>query len=178
MSKDIMFVKIYGSQLWTWNWKPKWSLIMWWINMLFVLKKSTCIVWHLPLGKNGKFAKMIFYFLRADQDAEWKSCHKKSILATGTECKFLASWRSQTQEKWWKFLLKIFNVVQKRANKKLLLKNLFFHLLNQQSDALNSLIPSFFANSKAFSFSMIPSIGTFWLLYPTNHWKTALSIWS
>ena len=25
---------------------------------------------------------------------------------------------------------------------------------------------------------MIPSIGTFWLLYPTNHWKTALSIWS
>ena len=28
------------------------------------------MVGHLPLGKNGKFPKMIFYFLRADQDAE------------------------------------------------------------------------------------------------------------
>ena len=34
------------------------------------VKKNTSIVGHLPLGKNGKFAKMIFYFLRADQDAE------------------------------------------------------------------------------------------------------------
>ena len=33
------------------------------------VKKNTSIVGHLPLGKNGKFAKMIFYFLRADQDA-------------------------------------------------------------------------------------------------------------
>ena len=54
------------------------------------VKKNTSIVGHLPLGKNGKFAKMIFYFLRADQDAECKVV-KKSILATGTECKFLAS---------------------------------------------------------------------------------------
>ena len=36
------------------------------------VKKKTCIVGHLPLGKNGKFAKMIFYFLRAHQDAECK----------------------------------------------------------------------------------------------------------
>ena len=54
------------------------------------VKKNTSIVGHLPLGKNGKFAKMIFYFLRADQDAECKLA-KKSILTTGTECKFLAS---------------------------------------------------------------------------------------
>ena len=72
-----------------------------------------------------------------------------------------------------------FNVVQKRANKKLLLYlYLFFHLLSQQSDALNSLIPNVFANSKAFSVSMIPSIGTFWLLSPINQQKTALPIWS
>ena len=32
------------------------------------VKKNTSI----PLGKNGKFAKMILYFLRADQDAECK----------------------------------------------------------------------------------------------------------
>ena len=36
------------------------------------VKKNTSIVGHLTLGKNGKFAKMIFYFLRADQDAECK----------------------------------------------------------------------------------------------------------
>ena len=36
------------------------------------VEKNTFIVGHLPLSKNGKFAKMIFYFLRADQDAECK----------------------------------------------------------------------------------------------------------
>ena len=36
------------------------------------VKKNTSIVGHLPLGKNGKFTKMIFYFVRADQDAECK----------------------------------------------------------------------------------------------------------
>ena len=34
------------------------------------VEKNSFIVGHLPLSKNGKFAKMIFYFLRADQDAE------------------------------------------------------------------------------------------------------------
>ena len=31
------------------------------------VKKGGIIVGHLPLGKNGKFAKTIFYFLRADK---------------------------------------------------------------------------------------------------------------
>ena len=31
------------------------------------VRKNTSIVGHLPLGKNRKFAKMISYFLRADQ---------------------------------------------------------------------------------------------------------------
>ena len=43
------------------------------------VEKNTFIVGHLPLGKNGKFAKMIFYFLRADQDAECK------VVITGKE---------------------------------------------------------------------------------------------
>ena len=34
------------------------------------VKKNTSIVGHLPLGKNGEFTKMIFYFFKADQDAE------------------------------------------------------------------------------------------------------------
>ena len=50
---------------------------------------------------------------------------------------------------------------------------LLFLLLSQQSDALNSLIPDVFANSNTFSLSMIPSIGAFWLLFPTNKWKNA-----
>ena len=43
------------------------------------VKKNTSIVGHLPLGKNEKFAKMIFYFLRADQDAEFQ------VVITGKE---------------------------------------------------------------------------------------------
>ena len=46
------------------------------------VKKNTSIVGHLHLGKNGKFAKMIFYFLRADQDAECK------VVITGKEVNF------------------------------------------------------------------------------------------
>ena len=43
------------------------------------VKKNTSIVRHFALGKNGKFPKMIFYFPRADQDAEWK------VVITGKE---------------------------------------------------------------------------------------------
>ena len=39
---------------------------------LVYVKKKTSIVRHLPLSKNGKFAKIIFKFLRADQYAECK----------------------------------------------------------------------------------------------------------
>ena len=46
------------------------------------VKSNTSIVGHLPLGKNGQFAKMIFYFLRADQDAECK------VVITGKEVNF------------------------------------------------------------------------------------------
>jgi len=31
------------------------------------VKKNHKIVGHLPLGRNGKFAKTVFYFLRADE---------------------------------------------------------------------------------------------------------------
>ena len=36
------------------------------------VKKKNVIVGHLPLGKDGRFAKMLFYFLRADRYAECK----------------------------------------------------------------------------------------------------------
>ena len=43
------------------------------------VKKSNVIVGHLRLGKDGRFAKMIFYFLRADRYAECK------VIITGKE---------------------------------------------------------------------------------------------
>ena len=43
------------------------------------VKKNTSIVWRLPLGKNGKFAMVIFYFIRADQNVEYK------VVITGKE---------------------------------------------------------------------------------------------
>ena len=41
------------------------------------VKKDEKVVGHLPLGENGKFAKTIFYFLRAD------SYGKCNITVTG-----------------------------------------------------------------------------------------------
>ena len=43
------------------------------------VKKNNVTVGHLPLGKDGRFAKMIFYFLRADRYAECK------VIITGKE---------------------------------------------------------------------------------------------
>ena len=41
------------------------------------VKKDENVVGHLPLWKNGKFAKTIFYFLRGDP------CGKCNIIVTG-----------------------------------------------------------------------------------------------
>ena len=35
--------------------------------------------WHLPQDKNGRFAKMLFYFLRGEKYAEYK------VMITGKE---------------------------------------------------------------------------------------------
>ena len=39
-------------------------------NYAVYVKKNNVTVGHLPLGKDGRFAKVIFYFLRADRYAE------------------------------------------------------------------------------------------------------------
>ena len=36
------------------------------------VKKNNVVVGHLPLGCSGEFAKIIFYFLRADECSECK----------------------------------------------------------------------------------------------------------
>ena len=43
------------------------------------LKKNNAIVGHLPHSKNGRFTKMIFYFLREDKHVKWK------VIITGKE---------------------------------------------------------------------------------------------
>ena len=43
------------------------------------VKRNTSVVGHLPLDKYRRLAKMVFYFLRADQDAECK------VVITGKE---------------------------------------------------------------------------------------------
>ena len=53
------------------------------------VKKSNVIVGHLRLGKDGRFAKMIFYFLRADRYAECK------VIITGKEVNLCVGERMQ-----------------------------------------------------------------------------------
>ena len=48
------------------------------ISMQFVLKRNDVIVGYLLHGKNGRFAKMIFYFLRAGIYANAKLNWKRS----------------------------------------------------------------------------------------------------
>ena len=43
------------------------------------VKRNNVIVGQLPLGKDGRFVEMIFYFLRADRYAECK------VIITGKE---------------------------------------------------------------------------------------------
>ena len=56
------------------------------------VKKNKVIVGNLPLGKDGRFAKMIFYFLRADRYAECKVIitGKEVNLGNGKGCNCLA----------------------------------------------------------------------------------------
>ena len=88
------------------------------------VKKNTSIVGHLPLGKNGKFAKMVFYFHRADDDVECKvviTCEEVNLddgYGMQVSCKLTISGRRKMMEI---LCVKLFSVVQKRANKKLLL---------------------------------------------------------
>ena len=66
------------------------------------VNKNTSTGGHLHLGKNGKFARMIFYFLRADQDAEFKVVitAKKGNPGDGDGMQVPCKLKISTQEKW------------------------------------------------------------------------------
>ena len=100
------------------------------------VKKSNVIVGHLPLGKDRRFVKMIFYFLGVDRYAE---CKVPCLLN-----------KDFWNKKYVTNTLKLIDMDQS---------------INQQPDALNSVTPNAFENSKTYSFIMIPSTGVFWLLF-------------
>ena len=70
ISRAIMLIKTYGNLLSMKNFQLKWSQTMFIDKYAVAVKKNDVTVGHLPLGKNGKFAKTIFYFLRADPYAQ------------------------------------------------------------------------------------------------------------
>ena len=47
------------------------------------VKKENEIVGHLPLGKDGKFAKTVFYFLRADEYGSCNALIKRKLVNLG-----------------------------------------------------------------------------------------------
>ena len=116
-------------------------------------KKNDIIAGHLPHGKNGRFAKMIFYFLRADKYAECR------VIIPGKEVNLGAGEGMQVP-----CLLKISGTKDKFKTNRNIAIYFFFQSLNQQSDEFDSITPNALANSKAFSFIMAPSIGISWLL--------------
>ena len=76
------------------------------------VKMNTSMVEHS--SKNRKFAKMVFYFLRADQDAECEVVitGKEVNLGDGNRMPVSCKLKIPGPKKWWKFFVKIFNVVQ------------------------------------------------------------------
>ena len=141
------------------------------------VKTNDVIVGHLSHGKNGRFTKMTFYFLRADKYAECK------VMITGKEVNLgdgegNASSALLVEDFWGKkyvtntMYVKIFKI-----NRNIAIYT-FFQLLNQQSDALNSITLNALANSKAFCFIMTPSIGISWFLLSMNQLYIVLTTFS
>ena len=120
------------------------------------VKKSNVIVGHLPLGKDRRFVKMIFYFLGVDRYAE---CKVPCLLN-----------KDFWNKKYVTNTLKLIDIESSI--------DLFFQSINQQPHALNSVTPNAFENSKTYSFIMIPSKGVFWLLFSTDQSYITLSTFS
>ena len=137
------------------------------------VKKSNVIVGHLPLGKDRRFVKMIFYFLGVDRYAECK------IIITGKKVNLGDEEGMQVpcllNKDFWnkKYVTNTLKLIDIESS-----IDLFFQSINQQPDALNSVTPNAFENSKTYSFIMIPSKGVFWLLFSTDQSYIALSTFS
>lgn len=115
-----------------------------------------------PPSKTGRFTKTIFYFLHAEckniitgkevnlVDGEWIQV---TFVGDHLGKKYVRNNKNRNLHEYLKLMEQASKL--KASNTTYLL----FHSLNQQSDALNSVSPIVFANSKTFSLRMTSSIG-------------------
>ena len=81
-------------------------------------KKNDIIAGHLPHGKNGRFAKMIFYFLRAHKYAECKVkiTGREVNLGNGEGIQVSCLLKFLEQKIYYKYFVNIFKINRKVAN--------------------------------------------------------------
>ena len=91
------------------------------------VKNNDVIVGHVPHGKNGGIAKMMFHFLIADKyvECEVVITGKEVNLGDGELMQVLFCWRFLEQKLCYKYFVKIFKI-----NRNIPIY-LFFQLLNQ-----------------------------------------------
>ena len=118
------------------------------------------MVGHLINGKKGRFAKMISYFFRTDKYAECIVIITQKEVNLGDGEEFKCNAYCCGKKICYKYFVKVFKIN--------IAIYLFFQLLKQQSNALDSVIPITLAICKAFSFIMTPPIGISWLLLSIN----------
>ena len=82
------------------------------------VKKKDIIVGHLPHGKNRRFAKMIFYFLRAHKCAECKVkiTGREVNLGNGEGMQVSCLLKFLEQKICYKYFVNIFKINRKVAN--------------------------------------------------------------
>ena len=125
------------------------------------------MVGHLINGKKGRFAKMISYFFRTDKYAECIVIITQKEVNLGDGEEFKCNACCCGKKICHKYFVKVFKIN--------IAIYLFFQLLKQQSNALDSVIPITLAICKAFSFIMTPPIGISWLLLSINQLYIFLS---
>lgn len=125
------------------------------------------MVGHLINGKKGRFAKMISYFFRTDKYAECIVIITQKEVNLGDGEEFKCNAYCCGKKICYKYFVKVFKIN--------IAIYLFFQLLKQQSNALDSVIPITLAICKAFSFIMTPPIGISWLLLSINQLYIFLS---
>ena len=89
ISRAIMLIKTYGNLLSMKNFQLKWSNNV--IGKYAVaVKKNDVTVGHLPLGKNGKFAKRFLFFYVQTLTLSVKLKSKENQLILAMVCKYQA----------------------------------------------------------------------------------------
>ena len=138
------------------------------------VKKNNVIVGHLPLGKNGRFAKMIFYFLRTDRYAEYKVIitGKEANLGDGEGMQVPYLLKISVTKNMLQILRKIFKINRYR---KIIP---FLPVIQPTVRCFEFCKTQWFCEFQGFLFCYDAIYRYFWLLFPTNQLYIALSTFS